>query len=91
MEIEDAFRVHLLNQDGLTKAGIIAQAFDRLLNELREIVPVPAASFESLRMVERLMEANYWAKRSIAVIPENQVETGKPLYIPMTMVRKDEP
>ncbi len=68
--MRDEFRVHLLNQDGLDKAGFIAQAFDRLLNELDELIP---AGRERSLVVTKLQEANFFAKRAIAVQPENQL------------------
>ena len=65
--MSDEFKVHLLNERGLKKAGDVAHAFDRLLAEL----DLPPGRERAL-VVTKLQEACFWAKRAIATQAENQ-------------------
>jgi hypothetical protein len=64
----DEFKVHLLNEAGLAKAKQLEDAFTTLLASIEQIVPV---SRERSLVVTKLQEASFWAKRGIAVLPEN--------------------
>ncbi len=77
--IRDEFAVHLLNEQGQRAAETIAMAFTELLNAIEPLLPRPGEEPEGrdwrlLRalVVGRLQEAAFWAKRCIAVRPENQ-------------------
>ncbi len=63
------FQVHLLNDDGIAKANAIGEILSTALTELERIVP---AGRGRALVVTKLQEAGFFAKREIAVIPENQ-------------------
>lgn len=69
MSIRQEFAVHRLNSLGMTRAEAIAEEFSRLMTALDTLCP---ASREKSLVVTKLQEAAFWAKRAIAVIPENQ-------------------
>jgi hypothetical protein len=65
-----AFETHLLNETGIGRAKVIGLAFQSLLTELSQY----CASGRELAIVKtKLEEACFWAKRAMAVQPENQV------------------
>ncbi len=63
------FAVHLLNDAGIEKAKIIGDAFSTLLDQVEMLVP---PGRERSLVATKLQEACYFAKRGIAVLPENQ-------------------
>jgi hypothetical protein len=63
------FQVHMLNDDGKTKAADIAAAFDRLLDDLDNWCP---AGREMSIVRTKLEEAAFFAKKAMANQPENQ-------------------
>jgi hypothetical protein len=63
------FRVHKLNDAGLSKAQQIAESFDALLNSLTAICP---AGREWAIVRTKLEEAAFFAKKSMANVEENQ-------------------
>lgn len=65
------FQVHRLNETGLARADSIAEIFACMLAKLDEI-GLPPGRARSL-VVTKLQESCFWAKRSIAELPENQV------------------
>lgn len=67
--MSDEFSVHVLNDAGLQKAKRIATAFDQLLTELDAC---GVGGRERAIVVTKTQEACFFAKRSIAVMPENQ-------------------
>lgn len=69
--MRNEFEVHKLNDAGLARAGQLAEAFSDLLERIDVLVP---ASRERVLVVTKLQEASYWAKRAIAVLPDNQVK-----------------
>lgn len=62
------FKVHRLNDAGLAQAEKIACAFDRLLADL-DFIP---QGRERALVVTKLQEANFFAKRAVALDPQNQ-------------------
>lgn len=66
------FTVHLLNDEGKTKANAIAQAFDDCLEKLILVVP---AGRELAIVRTKLEEASFFAKKGMATLPVNCVVT----------------
>ncbi len=65
------FKVHKLNENGLENARVIAGAFDDLLHALRVIIP----EGRELSIVRtKLEEACFFAKKAMAMHPENQIK-----------------
>jgi hypothetical protein len=69
--MESLFEVHRLNEDGLKKANAIAESFDILLNDLKLWCPA-GREFSIVRT--KLEEAAFFAKKAMAVQPENQIQ-----------------
>ncbi len=67
--MKNEFQVHKLNETGMTKAIELGEAFSELLTKLETIIP---AGRERALVVTKLQEASFFAKRAIAVLPENQ-------------------
>ena len=67
--IDSLFEVHRLNEAGLEKAGVIANAFNELLNEIRPLVP---EGREWSIVKTKLEEACFYAKKGLALMPANQ-------------------
>lgn len=67
------FQIHMLNGDGKAKAGAIAEAFDDCLNRLLELCP---QGREMAIVRTKLEEASFFAKKSMASLPENQETTA---------------
>lgn len=65
----DEFKVHRLNGDGMEIAGAIGDVFRDVLAKLDTIIP---QGRERSLVVTKLQEANFWAKRAIAIVPGNQ-------------------
>lgn len=63
------FSVHMLNEQGKSKAQTIAKAFDTLLTTLLAINP--EASREMSLARTKLEEACFFAKKAMASNPEN--------------------
>lgn len=70
-DIDNIFKVHRLNARGIAAAESIAQAFTQLL---RDVEPLAAGSSgRELAIVRtKLQEACFFAKRAMAMNPENQ-------------------
>lgn len=62
------FAFHKLNEDGQARAVVIAERFDTLLNDLKRICP---DSREFSICKTKLEEACFFAKKSMAMKPEN--------------------
>jgi hypothetical protein len=58
-----AFSVHMLNEQGKQKAGIIASVFDALVGELERVCP---AGRELAIVLTKLEEACFFAKKAMA-------------------------
>lgn len=67
--INPLFRVHNLNEKGMTEAVAIAEAFDRLVEELKAYC-YPGREFSIVQT--KLEEAAFFAKKSMASNPKNQ-------------------
>lgn len=65
------FEVHLLNTDGCVKAGNIATAFNTLLTELEQMIGLDGREMSIVRT--KLEEASFFAKKAMAIRPENQL------------------
>lgn len=65
-DIDDLFKVHRLNPQGLAAAEGIARAFTQLLRQL-EAYSGPASGREMAIVRTKLQEASYYAKRAMAV------------------------
>lgn len=67
------FKVHILNETGIFKAHRIAQKFDELLNNLKDLCP----EGRELSIVKtKLEEASFFAKKSMAKDINNQKIDG---------------
>jgi hypothetical protein len=63
------FQVHILNEDGITKAKKLVEYFDNLLDILKGLCP-EGREFSIVKT--KLEEACFFAKKSIANDPVNQ-------------------
>ena len=68
--MDPLFEVHILNEQGKSKARSIASAFDNLLNTLT--TTIPTASREMSIVKTKLEEACFFAKKAMANQAENQ-------------------
>jgi hypothetical protein len=68
--IRNEFQVHKLNDEGMRRAGDIAKLFSIFLNDLESQCGADGREMAIVRT--KLQEANFFAKRAIAVLPENQ-------------------
>jgi chloramphenicol 3-O-phosphotransferase len=64
------FKVHMLNGSGRSKAHAIALAFDDLLEDLKMYCQENTREFSIVKT--KLEEACFFAKKSMAEVPENQ-------------------
>lgn len=69
--IRQEFQVHMLNQVGMQKARDIASSFSVLLNDLEELCGKDGREMALVRT--GLQEASFFAKRAMAMNPENQM------------------
>lgn len=69
--MKNEFQVHMLNDTGIAKATELGEAFSALLERVEALVP---AGRERALVVTKLQEASFFAKRGVAVLPENQKE-----------------
>lgn len=67
--MKNEFQVHMLNETGIARATELGEAFSALLETIEGLVP---AGRDRALVVTKLQEASYFAKRGIAVLPENQ-------------------
>ena len=76
--IRPEFDVHMLNEVGIRKTRDIASCFSILLNDLEEHCGKDSREMALVRT--HLQEAAFFAKRAMAVRPENQkiVDTEPP-------------
>lgn len=70
--IRAEFSVHLLNPQGVERAEAIAFAFSLLLEELEQLCGTDGREMAIVRT--DLQRAAFFAKRAMAVRPENQKE-----------------
>ena len=69
--MQSEFEVHILNDDGIEKAQRIAAIFDGALTQLIEGGLIYQGRYQSI-VRTKLEEAAFFAKKSMAVQPENQ-------------------
>lgn len=71
--MHDAFRVHMLNERGKSKARTIAEAFDDLLARLEQIQPIGPSgrTREHAIVITKLEEAAFFSKKEMANDPAN--------------------
>jgi len=67
------FAVHRLNDNGMDKAQAVAEAFDACLTELEKYMVDPRCA---AIVRTKLEEASFFAKKSMAMAPENQQQGG---------------
>lgn len=63
------FQVHLLNSIGIERAEAIGKLFSDTLDGIEALIP---AGRERSLVVTKLQEASFFAKRAIAIDPNNQ-------------------
>lgn len=68
--MDPLFKFHKLNTAGIEKAEEIAEAFDQLLTHLKLVCP---EGREFAIVKTKLEEASFFAKKSMAARPDNQV------------------
>jgi hypothetical protein len=71
--MDDLFKVHMLNEEGKKKAATLASNFDSLLQEVEEIVG-SGPSREMSCVKTHLELASFYAKKAMAMKPQNQLE-----------------
>ena len=71
--MDPLFRVHRLNEAGLSKAEKLANCFTQLVESIDEIVP--GGSREKLLAREHLELASFYSKKAMASLPGNQAHT----------------
>ena len=74
--IRSEFDVHILNHVGIERARDIARGFSTLLNDLDEICGKDGREMAIVRT--HLQEAAFFAKRAMAMRPENQLAAIDP-------------
>lgn len=67
--MDDLFKVHVLNDEGMKKAQKLQILFNRFLEDVQEVVP---ESRELSVVKTKLQEASFFAKRGMAMQKENQ-------------------
>jgi hypothetical protein len=68
--MSDEFKVHLLNEYGLAKAADVAHVFSEALRFLDALIP---QGRERALVVTKMQEACFFAKRAVALQPDNQL------------------
>ncbi|HZR56339.1 MAG TPA: hypothetical protein VFA74_05670 [Terriglobales bacterium] len=68
--MDQLFAFHKLNDEGQKKAVAIADTFGILLATLRSLCPEQTREFSIVKT--KLEEACFFAKKSMAIQPENQ-------------------
>lgn len=71
MTVDPLFEFHKLNEQGQTNAIDIANAFNDLLETLKEFCPNNSREFSIVKT--KLEEACFFAKKAMAMQPNNQV------------------
>lgn len=69
-KIRSEFEVHTLNDQGMVRAGTIATAFTVLLDNLEYVCGAEGREMAIVRT--KLQEAAFYAKRAMAIRPDNQ-------------------
>jgi hypothetical protein len=71
MKTHELFDVHMLNEEGKSKAVEIAKVFSVLLYSLETMMPSNSRNMSIVKT--KLQEAAFFAKREMAEQKENQV------------------
>lgn len=66
------FDVHILNEAGIEKARMIQFEFEGFLEDLEKVCGAEGREMAIVRT--KLQEAAFFAKRAVAMHPENQAE-----------------
>ncbi len=70
---EPLFKVHLLNDVGLARAGELADLFQSVLDRIESICGGVGSGGRDLAIVRtKLQEASFFAKRAMAINPAHQ-------------------
>lgn len=72
--MRNEFQVHVLNDIGIDRAKGVGELFSEFLDKLESFIPqTPSQNGREMALVKtKLQEASFFAKRAIAVLPENQ-------------------
>lgn len=70
--MDAAFKFHKLNEQGQAKAQKIAEAFDRLVQEIEPLSKTDRGAREFAVARTKLEEACFFTKKAMAVCPDNQ-------------------
>lgn len=70
MQVRNEFAVHVLNDEGLRRARDIGEIFTNALNALEQVCGADGRELAIVRT--KMQEAAFFAKRAMAVRPENQ-------------------
>ncbi len=73
MPVRTEFNVHMLNDKGRAEAEQLATAYSALLDVIDQLVP---QSREKSVAITELQTSCFWAKRGIAIQPDNQQKDG---------------
>ena len=68
------FKVHRLNEDGMTEAQLLAEEFSTFLDGVEKICGAGGREMAIVRT--KLQEASFFAKRALAEKPEYQELVG---------------
>lgn len=69
MAIRKEFQVHILNDQGIEKANAVAEVVSECINKLESL---GVTGRELSLVITKAQELGFFAKRSIAMNPENQ-------------------
>lgn len=69
--MSDLFKYHRLNPGGYAKCEFVGSAFDDLLSNIETHCPANTREFAIVKT--KLEEACFFAKKAIAIDPENQL------------------
>jgi hypothetical protein len=72
------FEVHVLNDQGKERARVIAETFEQAFEKLSALTPTTPTNVREFAIVRtKLEEACFYAKKAMAMLPENQDLTAK--------------
>jgi hypothetical protein len=74
MTIRSEFDVHMLNEAGISKAREIAEVYSHALDAIERLCGPDGREMAIVRT--KLQESAFFAKRAMAVRPENQKAPG---------------
>ena len=64
------FQTHLLNERGLVAVSDVGQVFSDMLDKIETLIP---PGRERAIVITKLQEACFFAKRAVAVLPDNMI------------------